>query len=186
MKKLLSLIIVIALAAGGLYVYFNLKSESKLSSATLGAVLENASEVTTQKLVYTDVFESTSGKIPFINKNKFLVKYKTTIRAGFDASAAEFDISDNEVVITIPHCKVDEDSISIKANDIEFIDTNFSIIRAGKNDTKEAVKEAEERAKKFASKDKLFLKTADDNAVNILKGLFMNAADGRDVVVKFK
>lgn len=49
------------------------------------------------------------------------------------------------------------------------------------------VSEAESRAKKQANSSEYgLLDAADANATNIVRGLFENVADGREVVVEFK
>ncbi len=66
-------------------------------------------ELTTQKIIISDVFKSTKGNIPLINKNKFLVQYKTTVTAGLDVKKAKIKETDDEIRITIPHCTINED-----------------------------------------------------------------------------
>ena len=55
------------------------------------------------------------------------------------------------------------------------------------DDLLEVVSEAESRAKKQANSSEYgLLDAADANAENIVRGLFENVADGREVVVEFK
>ena len=50
----------------------------------------------------------------------------------------------------------------------------------------ELVREAEKKAKKKAESDEYgFLENADENAKKVIKGMFENVADGREVVVGF-
>ncbi len=58
-------------------------------SIPLETTLEDAAELTTQKMIISDVFKSTKGNIPLINKNKFLVQYKTMVTAGLDVKKGE-------------------------------------------------------------------------------------------------
>ena len=119
-------------------------------------------------MIISDVFKSTKGNIPLINKNKFLVQYKTTVTAGLDVKKAKIKETDDEIRITIPHCTINEDSIKIKSSDLKIYDT-------------------EEKAKKKAESDEYgFLDNADENAKKVIKGMFENVAGERKVVVEFK
>ena len=101
-------------------------------------------------MIISDVFKSTKGNIPLINKNKFLVQYKTTVTAGLDVKKAKIKETDDEIRITIPHCTINEDSIKIKSSDLKIYDTNFAIMSIDKEAVIEVVAEAEEKAKKKA------------------------------------
>ncbi|MFR7831004.1 MAG: DUF4230 domain-containing protein [Blautia wexlerae] len=125
-------------------VYYQPKEES----IPLETTLEDAAELTTQKMIISDVFKSTKGNILLINKNKFLVQYKTMVTAGLDVKKAKIKETDDEIRITIPHCTINEDSIKIKSSDLKIYDTNFAIMSIDKEAVIEVVAEAEEKAKK--------------------------------------
>lgn len=190
MKKIktiaaLILTVILIAAVGGTVLY--VKNKDKDDSIPLGHVLEDASELTTQKMVITDVYPSQKGNIPFLTKNKFLIQYKTTVIAGFDVSEATVKESEDQVLVTIPHCRIDEESIKIKSEDLKFYDTNFALIRVDTDGVLELINEAEEKAKEQASSDEYgFLEAADENAVKIVRQLYENAVDGKEVVVEFK
>ena len=169
--KRIVIIVLIILAGIGIFSGVSYYRNSKAKDTTpLETVLEKSSDLTTQKLVITDVFECSKGKVPILTKNNFLVRYQTTVTAGFDVNKAEIKETDNKITVTIPHCTIDEDSIKIKSDDLL-----------------EVVSEAESRAKKQANSSEYgLLDAADANAVNIVRGLFENVADGREVVVEFK
>ena len=186
MKKIFTLVIIVLLVAGGFfaYKYFTMPKPDDIA---LSVVLKDAEELTTQKIVIGDAFESTKGKIPVISKNKFLVKYSTTIEAGFDVSEVAVKETDTKVVVKIPHCTIDEESIKIKRKDIKLYDTNFAVFNVDSDAILDVIGEAEKRAKKIASSEEYgFLAAADENAIMLVRGLFENAADGREVVVEFK
>ena len=113
-------------------------------------MIQNSSDLTTQKMVISDVFECTKGKIPLLTKKDFLVQYRTTVTAGFDVSEAEVEETKDKVTITIPHCTVDEDSVKIKSDDITLYDTNFAMLNVEPEALLEVLGEAETRAKKLA------------------------------------
>lgn len=185
MKKTKVIAVVIVLVfcvSAGMFYY--LKQIRPASDAdTMQSKLKNASELTTQELIYQGVFHDETGSIPFINKDKFLVKYKATVRAGFDVSDAKVAATDDTVTVTIPHAKIL--SVNIQADDIKFYDTNFSIIDGGKQAAIEAEKKAEKNTKKYASKSGL-LDAADANGSKVIKAFLSDAAGKRDIIVKFK
>ena len=132
----------------GIVTLYKYITSPKEESIPLETTLEDAAELTTQKMIISDVFRSTKG--------------------------------------TIPHCTIDEDSIKIKFSDLKIYDTNFAIMSVDKEVVMELVGEAEKKAKKKAESDEYgFLENADENAKKVIKGMFENVADGREVVVEF-
>ena len=159
--------VVISIGSISAYKYI---TSPKEESIPLETTLEDAAELTTQKMIISDVFRSTKGTIPLINKNRFLVQYKTTITAGLD----------------VQNAKIKETDDKIKSSDLKIYDTNFAIMSVDKEAVMELVGEAEKKAKKKAESDEYgFLENADENAKKVIKGMFENVADGREVVVGF-
>ena len=184
-KVIIAVILAVVISIGSISAYKYITSP-KEESIPLETTLEDAAELTTQKMIISDVFRSTKGTIPLINKNRFLVQYKTTITAGLDVQNAKIKETDDKITITIPHCTIDEDSIKIKSSDLKIYDTNFAIMSVDKEAVMELVREAEKKAKKKAESDEYgFLENADENAKKVIKGMFENVADGREVVVEF-
>lgn len=183
----IALIAFVLISAGGLHAYRNHAAESELDSVALGALLRDFSELTTQRLVVTDVFEATKGSIPIINKQRFLVKYRATVSAGFDVSEANAEVQDGKVLVEIPHCTIDEESVNVRGSDMRLYDTNLAIFNPPAEAVIELLSEAEKQALEFAkAEDSGLLDAADENAVNIVKGLFASVAEGREIVVSFK
>ena len=184
-KVIIAVILAVVIGIGSISAYKYITSP-KEESIPLETTLEDAAELTTQKMIISDVFKSTKGTIPLLNKNRFLVQYKTTITAGLDVQNAKIKETDDKITITIPHCTIDEDSIKIKSSDLKIYDTNFAIMSVDKEAVMELVGEAEKKAKKKAESDEYgFLENADENAKKVIKGMFENVADGREVVVEF-
>ena len=146
-KVIIAVILAVVIGIGSISAYKYITSP-KEESIPLETTLEDAAELTTQKMIISDVFRSTKG--------------------------------------TIPHCTIDEDSIKIKSSDLKIYDTNFAIMSVDKEAVMELVGEAEKKAKKKAESDEYgFLENADENAKKVIKGMFENVADGREVVVEF-
>ena len=181
--KRIVIIVLIILAGIGIFSGVSYYRNSKAKDTTpLETVLEKSSDLTTQKLVITDVFECSKGKIPILTKNNFLVRYQTTVTAGFDVNKAEIKETDNKITVTIPHCTIDEDSIKIKSDDLKIYDTGFAILNVNQDDLLEVVSEAESRAKEQAKYDlRSFSKELNDVSMvinlNIETGDFLSFAD---------
>lgn len=185
-KKLTALVIIVAVAAGG-FVAYRYFAQSEVSRIPLKTILQDASELTTQTLVITDCFEDSKGDIPLLTKNKYIVKYRGTVDAGLDLSEAEVSEDSSCIRVTIPHCTIDEQSVNVRAEDIDPMDANFAILNPDENAVLELEKRAEKRVLKYAkSEESGLLAAADNNAVNIIKSLFVAVADGREIVVEFK
>lgn len=189
MKKYVRMLIVVVVAVlvvMGIIGVMNYNKQKK-DSIPLETVLKEASDLTTQKMVVTDVFQSTKGNIPFLTKNKFLVQYHTTMTAGFDTSEAKIKETKDKVTVIIPHCTVNEDSIKIKSDDIKLYDTSFALLNVDPEDLLEIIGEAEDHAREKANSEEYgFLEAADENAKKVICGLYENIIDGRELVVEFK
>lgn len=186
LKVILAVILALVISIGSISAYKYITTP-KEESIPLETTLEDAAELTTQKMIISDVFKSTKGNIPLINKNKILVQYKTTVTAGLDVKEAQIKETDDQIKITIPHCTINEDSIKIKSSDLKIYDTNFAIMSIDKEQMLEIVGEAEKKAKKRAESDEYgFLENADENAKKVIKEMFENVADGRKVIVEFQ
>lgn len=186
LKVILAVILALVISIGSISAYKYITTP-KEESIPLETTLEDAAELTTQKMIISDVFKSTKGNIPLINKNKILVQYKTTVTAGLDVKEAQIKETDDQIKITIPHCTINEDSIKIKSSDLKIYDTNFAIMSIDKEQMLEIVGEAEKKAKKRAESDEYgFFENADENAKKVIKGMFENVADGRKVIVEFQ
>lgn len=187
MKKLLFkfivLVLIIALAVCGVMYLKNSKDEG----TNIGEVLEEAAELTTQKLTFSNVLESSKGSIPILTKKNYLVYYSTTAYAGFDMSEVEYDDNDSKITVYIPHCRVDEETIKIASEDIKLYDTNFAIFKIDEEAMLQIIGEAEKDAKEYASSVEAgLLEAADENAKRLVKNLIEPVSGGREVVVEFK
>lgn len=191
MKKILTTVILLAVVgvlAFGVVHFWGGSSDEDKENLIVESVLENASDLITQKLYISDVFESTQGKIPLIDKSKYLVHYKTRIKAGIDVSEIEYDVKDDTITVYIPHCTIDEESIKIKSEDITLYNTNISIFKANSEQTKQIIADAEKKAEEYAkNSENGFLEAADENAKVVIKQL-LEAANERynNIVVEFK
>ena len=185
-KVIIAVILAVVISVGSISAYKYITSP-KEESIPLETTLEDAAELTTQKMIISDVFKSTKGNIPLINKNRFLVQYKTTVTAGMDVQKAVIKETDDKIRISIPHCTINEDSVKIKSSDLKIYDTNFAIMSIDKEAVMELVAEAEKKAEEKAGSDEYgFLENADKNAKKVIKGMFENVSNGKEVIVSFQ
>lgn len=184
-NKLISLIVIIALLAGcilgGSY-YLKQRAAQKVDADSLYTKLEDASDLTTQKMIYNGVIESESGSIPFLTKETFLMTYKATIRAGFDVSKTDIKVTENTVEVSLPAMEIQE--VTIDPDEIKTYNTSLTLIKPdGKEELKQALTEAEANAKEEAKKAGL-LDAAAENAESVIKGLFAGTVGDREIVIK--
>ncbi|MBR0400676.1 MAG: DUF4230 domain-containing protein [Mogibacterium sp.] len=178
-------VVVLAAAVIGGGWYFKQQSKPVITSSQLLERLEDASELTVEKMYYTGIEEFEEGTVPLITKNSFFMKYEAVISAGFDMEDVDIDITDEQVIVQVPKAKVL--SVAIDANTIEYFDTKFSLIK--KTDRKEATKQVQIQAQKSAEEhanDKGLLDEADKRAEVIFKGILEGGTGGREIIVEHK
>ena len=177
---IVALVVAVVVGAAG-YSYL---TAPKVDAAAITAKLEDSSELTTQKFLYSGVIEYEAGQIPLINRNKFIMTYSSTVRAGVDLSQVQVEDSAQAVTITVPHAAIQ--SVEIDPNSIQFYDQTLTLIRTG---DKEAAAEALRRAEADAdlkARNSDLLATADEQSQLLLTGLIANEADGKTIEVKFQ
>ena len=187
MKKvvvsIVAIIIILCVIGGGIY-NFTHRDTTEVSTSTVTARLEDASECTTQKLIYQGAVKLTKGSIPLINKNSFMMTYSATVRAGFDMSKVKVKITGDSIRVTIPKTQIQD--ISIDPNSLEFYDTTLTIFKPdGKQSAKRALQEAQKDAKAKASSSGL-LEAADENAEVLVQGMLMDLSKDYKLVINHK
>ena len=179
---LITIVILLGVIAGGFYFVTHFEN-TKVNKGMITAKLDNASECTTQKLIYNGVVKMEKGVIPLIDKRSFVMTYTATVRAGFDMSETDVDVTDDRIKVVIPRTTIQE--ITIDPDSLEFYDTSFSIITMNKEAVKEALQEAESDAEQKAASSEL-LEAADENAETLIEGLLKDFADNHEIVISHK
>lgn len=135
----------------------------------LNRQLNNISELSTAEIVYTGICTVEEGDIPFINKKGFSMLYKGKVKAGIDASEINIDITDKEVIITLPRATVQDRYIDPES--IQFYDEKKALFNwTEKSDSVNAIILAEQDMLVQAQSDSV-LEKADSQAEYIVRGL---------------
>lgn len=135
----------------------------------LEKALSDISELSTAELSYTGICTVEEGKIPFITKKGFSMLYTGSIKAGIDASKIGIEITDREVIITIPKAEIQ--SVVIDSDSIQFYDEKKALFNWTElRDSVDGIILAEENIKTQADTDGI-LERADKQAEYIVRGL---------------
>ena len=89
-KIIIAAVLAIAISIGSIAIYKHITGP-KEESIPLETTLEDAAELTTQKMIISDVFRSTKGEIPLINKNRFLIQDDSDCGTGCTESCHKGD-----------------------------------------------------------------------------------------------
>lgn len=91
-----------------LHNYLNPPNEEPRSTdAFISGKLQNASEVTSAKYIFSGIKDYEKGFIPVINHSKYSIYYTATVRAGIENTAdIQKEITDTEVIITLPAAQI--------------------------------------------------------------------------------
>lgn len=184
MKKILSILITLligaAVAVGGMY-YMHLKAQPKVDAVGLMERIEDCAELTVARNYYSGIVRFEEGTVPLITKNSFTMKYSAEIDAGFDLDQVSIEVTDNEVIVTVPPAEIQ--SINIDPDSLEFYDNKTSLF---KTDRKEATKKALQEAKKDADANatkKGLIEEADKHAEVLFKGILADGVGNRSIVI---
>lgn len=193
-------IVVIAFAAGlvlGNYMPASLfkkpvvETKEKLNITILEKALEPASDLITQKYVYSDAFSDEQSKrllvdLPF-TKKRVVFTYCGTISAGYDLSKVEPEIDDEKktVTLSLPDLKIVANEVD--PDSYKYIIQEDSIFNPYKpKDMTDFQKKLKKKMEVVAKQDRNFTRAAEDNARNILKHFLESSTvtEGYEIIVK--
>ncbi|MBQ8598152.1 MAG: DUF4230 domain-containing protein [Lachnospiraceae bacterium] len=144
--------------------------------------LENISELSTAEMTYNGLYTIVEGNIPFITQKGFSMTYEAQVKAGIDASAIEVEVTDEEVIVTLPQAEIQMSYVN--PDSIQFYDEKMALFNwTEKTDVTEAISSAEADVAEKADLDGL-LERASKQAEYIVKGLLEDAVGDLKVVVK--
>ena len=147
----------------------------------ISAKLEGISELATAKMTMRGIIHVTEGKIPLINKKEFYMIYGASVKAGFDLTKVEIQITDDKVEIVLPEVMLLD--VSVDENSLEFFDKSDSIFnRESMEDTAAAIAAAKEDVLVQPEIEEL-KRTAVEYVKTLFKGLLENQVGDRKLVV---
>lgn len=174
MKKMRSLIIIIAAAALVAVGFLGAKILNKEPKVTVSAVsieerLSKCSSLTTARLDYRGIIKYSEGEIDFINKKSFSMIYDAHIKAGIDLSQAVVEVSGKSISIRIPAPEIQD--ITIDSDTLEFYDEKFALFNwTNKEDTTKAIAYAKNDAEAKAGQTDI-LEQAREQAAAVIETL---------------
>ena len=182
----LLLIIIVAAIVGGIFIHKawlnRNEKEERITSYQVSERLEEASELTTEKTIYSGYIHYEEGDIPFIDKKTYSMTYTAEIEAGVNVEDIKVYESGDRVIIEMPDAEVQ--SVYVDPASIEFHDESFAIFNwDDKQDGVDAVKNAENDALENADTDAL-VKAADEHAQELIESLFQDVISNGEVVVQ--
>ena len=182
LRTLLMLVIIaLALYAGmQLKDWLDHKDDPDVTAGYVSSRIEEASELTTAKMIYNGLVTYEDGDIPFLTKKAFVMVYSADIRAGVDVSEIKFKVTEDEVRIAIPKATVQ--SIAIDPDSIQFYDTRRALLNwSEREDVKEALQLAQENVETSADTAAL-LEEADKQAEKVISELLKDGIGERKIV----
>ena len=159
------------------------KKEPDIDIAFVNAKLENISELATEELVYTGILMYSDGTIPFITQTGFSMLYTADVKAGVDLSQMDIDVTDTQVLISIPHAKIL--SINVDPDSIHFYDEMHALFNwSQKYDVTEALTAAESDVKdKVVSYD--LITKAEEQAEIAITDILEGTIGERELVISY-
>ena len=177
-------IIFMLIGAGIYHKVQSLIDDKKVTTDYISGKLEDVGELTTQKLTYTGYASIEEGKIPFITKKGFSMKYNAVIRAGMEVEKFDIKVKEKNVIVKIPHAEVLD--VKVDSDSIEFYDEKFSLFnRTKKEDVTKAIGIAEDDVLKKADYSQL-IENADEYAEELIIKILKGSVGDRERVVSFE
>lgn len=144
--------------------------------------LENISKFTTAEMSYNGVCTITEGNIPYITQKGFTMVYTAKVQAGIDASLIEVDVTDTQVIVTLP--EAENQMWKVDPKSIEFYDEKKALFNwTEKTDVTDALKIADEDVQKKADMDGL-KERAWSQAEGMIRGILEGAVGDKEIVIK--
>lgn len=128
--------------------------EPQITVEYINKKLNNISELSTAEMVYNGLYTVVEGNIPFITQKGFSMTYSAEMKAGIDATQIKTEITDDEVIITLPQAQIL--STWVDPESIQFYDEKHALFNwSEKTDVTEAIAAAEADMKEKANQDGL-------------------------------
>lgn len=159
-----------------------------ITNEYLETTLEKIGELATSKSYVQGVLFVEDGNYAILTKNSYSMLYTAEITAGIDVSQIEFEMTDTQVIVTLPAAKILNKYID--PNSIQFYDIKKSLFNPVEySDSIDGLKLAENDLEQKYNSSEL-LNSADKQAEELvdtmLRDFIKNAEGERNLVIKHK
>lgn len=156
--------------------------QPQITTSYITGKIDSVSELTTADLAYQGIVMYSDGTVPLLTQKSFAMTYTAHIHAGIDISRIKVEISDNQVVITIPDAQIQ--SVDVDSNSIKFYDERYALFNwTDKEDVVEAISAAEKDAAANANVEELISK-ANEQTAALLENILSDAIGDKELVIK--
>lgn len=183
LKAALHLAIVAVIAVFVIFIFVSVRKdrEPEITSRFIANKLEEASELTSARMIYNGLVRYSDGEIPFLTQKAFTMTYRAEVRAGIDLSKVEPSVTKKKVTIQVPEAEILD--INVDPDSIQYYDEKFALFNGEKReDAIEAIKSA--RQDVLENGDVEELKNAAQEQVKVLLlGLFKDSIGDRELEI---
>lgn len=160
------------------------QKEPGITSVFISEKMETMGELTSAELIYNGLIRYSDGEIPVLTKKEFSMIYRANVKAGVKLSEAEVEITDEQVVITLPQVQILD--VTIDPDSIEFYDEEAALFNwTEKEDVIDTMQAAKSDVITNANIEELHAKAKNQTEL-LLRGLFEDAIGERMLVIKYK
>lgn len=200
MKKAISIIVIIAIIAAGIGVYFNRakiamflmpkdeqdglseESEPEINVDYISKKIEKISSLQTAKITYGCMVDFSEGSGFLVGKS-FSMFYEAEAYAGIDVSGINVSKENEKFIIQLP-ASIIEEKPKIDPESFVFYDKKNGLLNhLAPEDTGKALEYAQSDVYYQATTDQL-LELADSNAVTVIKSLLLSFLDEEDFEIR--
>lgn len=162
-----------------------LNSNPKVDVDFVSTKLEDAAQLTTQKLYYTGLVTVEEGKIPFITKKGFSMTYTAIVTAGIDdLSKAQISVDDEAKTVSVSLPSASILDVNIDESTIAFYDEKRALFNwTEKTDVTNAIQMAKDDVATHTDLMNELKADAEAHAIEIVKSLLEGAVGDYAVTV---
>ena len=186
LKIVIVLMVVLVVAAG--VVGFKIctviyeKQKPQITTTYISGKIDSVSELTTAQMEYKGLVVYSDGNIPFLTQKGFSMIYTAKIRAGVDVSQIQINVTDEQVIITVPDAVIQ--SVDVDPDSIEFYDEKYALFNwSDKEDVVDTLSVAKEDATANADATELIEK-AHAQTISILRSILEDSIGDKELVIR--
>lgn len=158
------------------------KRQPQITTTYISSKIDSVSELTTAQMEYKGLVVYSDGNIPFLTQKGFSMIYTAKIRAGVDISQIQINVTDEQVIITVPDAEVQ--SVDVDPNSIEFYDEKYALFNwSDKEDVVDTLSIAKEDAAANADASEL-IENANAQTSAILRSILEDSIGDKELVIR--